>query len=261
MSPITARRFIPACAGNRSVTAWVRGHPEVHPRVCGEQHLAILAIRAADGSSPRVRGTAHCSEESLDEGRFIPACAGNRSRRETAIRRSTVHPRVCGEQITIGLIGALAYGSSPRVRGTVSVALSESLTEKYSIYYQLLVSLHGCSQRAPRLSAQGIVDSPLCDFHSVKKRNNLILNINILFSQALRLPSLGSSPRVRGTVDLLGNMQAMLRFIPACAGNRTYGLKSSLHTSVHPRVCGEQRCRVIGLLLGTGSSPRVRGTV
>ena len=73
--------------------------------------------------------------------------------------------------------------------------MTKSLTEKYSIYYQLLVSLHGCSQRAPRLSAQGIVDSPFCDFHLVKKRNDLILNINRLFSQALRFTSVGWVPR------------------------------------------------------------------
>ena len=81
-----------------------------------------------------------------------------------------------------GFLFAAFVSSQPHV---TRFPASESLTEKYSIYYQLLVSLHGCSQRAPRLPAQGIVDSPLCDFHSVKKRNNLILNINRLFSQAL----------------------------------------------------------------------------
>ena len=47
------------------------------------------------------------------------------------------------------------------------------------------MSCHGCLQRAPRLLAQGIVDSPLCDFHSVKKSNDLILKTNLLFDQAL----------------------------------------------------------------------------
>ena len=51
-------RFIPACAGNRAKLNGAENKIPVHPRVCGEQHLAGVEASASSGSSPRVRGTA-----------------------------------------------------------------------------------------------------------------------------------------------------------------------------------------------------------
>ena len=51
----------------------------------------------------------------------------------------------------------------------------------------------------------------------------------------------GSSPRVRGTVAILDCLLAHIRFIPACAGNRSGTSTAQIATPVHPRVCGEQR--------------------
>ena len=50
----------------------------------------------------------------------------------------------------------------------------------------------------------------------------------------------GSSPRVRGTGynPVFGFI--WWRFIPACAGNRTYAIGNKPPMPVHPRVCGEQ---------------------
>ena len=88
----------------------------------------------------------------------------------------------------------------------------------------------------------------------------------------------GSSPRVRGT----GHRPWALRhdwFIPARAGNRVSrrspdrrvrfiparaGNSASLgeqQVPVHPRACGEQAFAGRADASGTGSSPRVRGTV
>ena len=50
--------------------------------------------------------------------RFIPACAGNRTRPSRHDRSRTVHPRVCGEQLSSGRGSSCISGSSPRVRGT-----------------------------------------------------------------------------------------------------------------------------------------------
>ena len=116
----------------------------VHPRVCGEQPRIRRAVPVSCGSSPRVRGTAPGSHTSrmARRVRFIPACAGNRSRIFKVINRhirvgssprvrgtvaiwkhiatsEAVHPRVCGEQwLPINDMYA-GFGSSPRVRGTV----------------------------------------------------------------------------------------------------------------------------------------------
>ena len=75
-------RFIPACAGNREDRPGcprLRGE-KVHPRVCGEQPGRRVSTRSVlrSGSSPRVRGTAwQATATSGCGGRFIPACAGN----------------------------------------------------------------------------------------------------------------------------------------------------------------------------------------
>ena len=53
-----ARRFIPACAGNRAGSARAGRRLPVHPRVCGEQTEGTGDGQCQTGSSPRVRGTA-----------------------------------------------------------------------------------------------------------------------------------------------------------------------------------------------------------
>ena len=56
----------------------------VHPRVCGELREPIDVVARPSGSSPRVRGTLEVVAQALDRGRFIPACAGNSSRRKSS---------------------------------------------------------------------------------------------------------------------------------------------------------------------------------
>ena len=90
-------RFIPACAGNSVAHPGGAALAAVHPRVCGELvHPVRGAVRHC-GSSPRVRGTPLRPAAAQFAQRFIPACAGNSSRRPTCARRWPVHPRVCGE--------------------------------------------------------------------------------------------------------------------------------------------------------------------
>ena len=113
-------RFIPACAGNSSgqdPSAW---RLAVHPRVCGEQLISWCNALAADGSSPRVRGTGEEERPDAENERFIPACAGNRVRDFIEREGMPVHPRVCGEQRRASKSIICLSGSSPRVRGTVT---------------------------------------------------------------------------------------------------------------------------------------------
>ena len=111
-------RFIPACAGNSGPTALRSARASVHPRVCGEQLTGEYERLHNSGSSPRVRGTVLDFVLVEHAGRFIPACAGNRLRLECGLAFISVHPRVCGEQMSYGAFRRLATGSSPRVRGT-----------------------------------------------------------------------------------------------------------------------------------------------
>ena len=123
---IVRLRFIPAPAGNRESTR-IRGAvvflcgSSVHPRACGEQErqqtLCRLPAPAAefqvDGFIPAPAGNRARSQAVTGNiprlPRFIPAPAGNSV--------NTV-PRACGEQFQ------QAAGSSPRLRGTGSLAAS-----------------------------------------------------------------------------------------------------------------------------------------
>ena len=74
-------------------------------------------------------------------------------------------------------------------------------------------------------------------------------------------PHIGSSPRVRGTVDQRGPLGVERRFIPARAGNSWRPTWTFQNPSVHPRACGEQYLTRLERQQLPGSSPRVRGTV
>ena len=72
--------------------------------------------------------------------------------------------------------------------------------------------------------------------------------------------SLGSSPRVRGTLEGEWDGGGRSGIIPACAGNTGRPKVSKRNRRDHPRVCGEHNATVRVIPTGRGSSPRVRGT-
>ena len=112
------QRFIPAGAGNTTVSVTPSGEVTVHPRGCGEHFFPTRLIPAESGSSPRVRGT---RIRGLLRGiytRFIPAGAGNTSIMRCGSASGPVHPRGCGEHRRSRSKAAGGRGSSPRVRGT-----------------------------------------------------------------------------------------------------------------------------------------------
>ena len=111
-------RFIPAPAGNSVVALAQTIMRSVHPRACGEQHLEMATRSVSIGSSPRLRGTANDGGCWFEVNRFIPAPAGNSSKRIGPRRPSTVHPRACGEQVMNTRWPSSTVGSSPRLRGT-----------------------------------------------------------------------------------------------------------------------------------------------
>src|SRR5436305_592053 len=71
---------------------------------------------------------------------------------------------------------------------------------------------------------------------------------------------LGSSPRARGTPVLKPWRGALVRFIPACAGNTKAPRLLLGSSAVHPRVRGEHAKGVLTVEYDGGSSPRARGT-
>ncbi len=213
-------RFIPACAGNASVSAPQTSWAPVHPRVCGERGRGSAAALAKAGSSPRVRGTPFHVLHHPNHGRFIPACAGNASPTPAPPWTVTVHPRVCGERASSAAWWSLSTWFIPACAGNARWRASrESLSP---------VHPRVCGERY-RLTFRG---------HSID----------------------GSSPRVRGTPLPEPLRSQMLRFIPACAGNAGSHAPRWRPPAVHPRVCGERIMSVPPRWSADGSSPRVRGT-
>ena len=209
--------------------------------MCGEQTSALSVIHGVDGSSPRVRGTGRRADLALSGPRFIPACAGNRFNRSTTASRSSVHPRVCGEQFRIRICIPVLVGSSPRVRGTV---------DALNVFIEYDRFIPACAGNSLTLTSEcGIktVHPRVCgEQHLVVKTSCLVL---------------GSSPRVRGTASRGQAVGYARRFIPACAGNSHLIGSPLSRRAVHPRVCGEQIDTMGSRRCCPGSSPRVRGTV
>ena len=70
----------------------------------------------------------------------------------------------------------------------------------------------------------------------------------------------GSSPRMRGTLVLMGAPPQPGRFIPAHAGNTPHRQPAGEKLTVHPRACGEHSVGDPDRVRERGSSPRMRGT-
>ena len=218
---LVLRRFIPACAGNRTQIQRSRCLMAVHPRVCGEQEAAFVDKLEQVGSSPRVRGTGKLAYS----GRCPPA----------------VHPRVCGEQRNVIAPPDTIPGSSPRVRGTVYARL-----------------VHRSGRRfIPACAGNSTDESDKLYWGSVHPR---VCGEQIVGKVISTAPH-GSSPRVRGTGKAILAQAKSSRFIPACAGNRSAHAARAVRQPVHPRVCGEQPSSCDSISSFRGSSPRVRGTV
>ena len=215
--------------------------PAVHPRSCGEQTVIIALVAVEFGSSPLVRGTGRASSYFLSRWRFIPARAGNRSRRPPTVSTITVHPRSCGEQVQSAMSTGDAAGSSPLVRGT------DDSPETGTEGFRFIPARAGNRIRSDWQHDSDPVHPRSCGEQKAGRIN----------SEAI----LGSSPLVRGTDSRARSPGTSFRFIPARAGNRKLEYRAGFTSAVHPRSCGEQGHgdqRAEGFL---GSSPLVRGTV
>ena len=139
------------------------------------------------------------------------------------------------------LYGRHVIGSSPRVRGTVSVEKSVSQPRRF----------------IPARAGNGKWPRSTGDMSSVHPR---ACGERFGWTTGKKSP-FGSSPRVRGTDGGACVPGLPVRFIPARAGNGRCWRGRRSGRSVHPRACGERKCRVMQQLSHGGSSPRVRGTV
>ena len=136
----------------------------------------------------------------------------------------------------------LIVGSSPRMRGTPGGRRSDRHKHRFIPAYA------GNAVGASPTSSVSTVHPRVCGERFV--------------GQPLVAGVAGSSPRMRGTLRILGRYRnshrfipayagnavfpsfsvGHLRFIPAYAGNAMQCLHVHLSSPVHPRVCGERSC-------------------
>ena len=235
----------------------------------------------ASGSSRAVRGTGRIAGRELRDWRFIPACAGNSSAIRESWAASTVHPRVCGEQMTIPDHKERMNGSSPRVRGTVRAqprallgirfipARAGNRAGRGSTAMPPTVHPRVCGEQTDVASRNCVAvgSSPACAGNSPATDpgdRSRPVHPRVCGEQVPACAGSynvsGSSPRVRGTVTATRRLLPEFRFIPACAGNSDNAVECGDGPAVHPRVCGEQVAIVFVVAGPSGSSPRVRGT-
>ena len=151
------------------------------------------------------------------------------------------HPHVCGEHEGSNLPAACVQGSSPRMRGT-----------------RLYDGVH--------ILAAGLIPT--------YAGNTLWFVIGVLPSWAhphvcgeharccvKPLRRVGSSPRMRGTLDDCNTGVTGVGLIPTYAGNTIKGTKCIFTGWAHPHVCGEHIIDPARPFRVEGSSPRMRGTL
>ncbi|KAB7789963.1 hypothetical protein F7D09_1513 [Bifidobacterium leontopitheci] len=234
------RGIIPAYAGNTHRMRPVDTIGGDHPRVCGEHLFAELTAREWTGSSPRMRGTLR--QVRIPEVRLgiIPAYAGNTRSRYPAGYGYRDHPRVCGEHRETVLLAAGRQGSSPRMRGTPQLVddadRRQGIIPAYAGNTLLLWHRQPLTRDHPRVCGEHVLSA-----------------IKGVFDT-------GSSPRMRGTQNLISHASHNVGIIPAYAGNTIQGAFQALGWGDHPRVCGEHKAGVAGRRPCWGSSPRMRGT-
>ena len=191
--------IIPAYAGNTTARNASTKAKRDHPRVCGEHSRRGSAGLSFGGSSPRMRGTPFVVIAVTVWRGIIPAYAGNTLPVLPNPFSPRDHPRVCGEHGEIDVCMAGNMGSSPRMRGT----RQERVERRGRLG---IIPAYAGNTRRESTAAQYPEDHPrVCGEH--------------FHSWFGTVHGLGSSPRMRGTLDveLVGHVLAGI--IPAYAGN------------------------------------------
>ena len=214
------------------------------------------------GSSPRGRGTPPAEEPSWVRYRFIPAWAGNTRLGADSRGTGPVHPRVGGEHMSPTLLTNVLTGSSPRGRGTHFRIDALPRHRRFIPAWagNTRHRRHQCSPAwvHPRVGGEHL--RPMVSLRDGSRPVHPRVGGEHRESASSSRPSIGSSPRGRGTRRRPRRRGRLRRFIPAWAGNtrlRPFPVRAA---SVHPRVGGEHSHRHHVSDAAAGSSPRGRGT-
>ena len=171
--------------------------------------------------------------------RNIPAYAGKTHQQPPWPPNAWEHPRVCGENHLPKIEGFAHVGTSPRMRGKLSDFTDEAIV-------------------VGNIPAYAGKTSALCALWTSAREHPRVCGENV--TQTSGIPEFyGTSPRMRGKRPDVKPGIVQDRNIPAYAGKTAYPWAAMSPPPEHPRVCGENRCRVRQWTLVHGTSPRMRG--
>ncbi|SBM43982.1 Hypothetical protein PFR_JS2_1823 [Propionibacterium freudenreichii] len=117
MCRMLIRGITPAYAGRTWAVRWGSRRRRDHPRVCGENGVAVWKLGAKMGSPPRMRGELIAQVDGHLDAGITPAYAGRTQKSSAALKTGKDHPRVCGENPFPGPPWPIVWGSPPRMRG------------------------------------------------------------------------------------------------------------------------------------------------
>ncbi len=254
------RRFIPTHVGNSSFRNESMTVKSVHPHACGELVPISEYAPSTGGSSPRMWGTHIWKSLQPHSTRFIPTHVGNSYLlRETALA-NPVHPHACGELATNTTGTTWQNGSSPRMWGTLPIKRHDNL--RYLVHPHACGELVSCRKLArpwtgssPRMwgtHAQLRITTGQTRFIPTHVGNSSPVktwsDINTVHPHAcgelyirpiIVIRTIGSSPRMWGTLHAKHVGDVEVRFIPTHVGNSTFEALNYHTPTVHPHACGE----------------------
>ena len=213
--------LIPARAGSTCGQATGRCRRRAHPRPCGEHVDASPASSKEPGSSPPVRGALDSRSAWPGRAGLIPARAGSTILSLDLLVCSWAHPRPCGEHSFVPYRGPLGSGSSPPVRGALSLDFGPCGDDG------LIPARAGSTLHRVRRNRINWAHPRPCGEHALM----------ILWQVVSR----GSSPPVRGAHTTFKLIAGVVGLIPARAGSTTDFYHEVIQVRAHPRPCGEHK--------------------
>ena len=189
----------PLVRGARDTRRGLLRYDRDHPRSCGEHRRHAIAENISLGSSPLVRGAPPICASLLALRRIIPARAGSTPGRSGRNLPQQDHPRSCGEHGPIVTLVYSVKGSSPLVRGALSVC------RHYASGHGIIPARAGNTTWIHSMGT-GTGDHP----RSCGEHTTLFTMLSLM---------LGSSPLVRGVRSGSAMNLSCLGIIPARAGS------------------------------------------
>ena len=252
-------RFIPTHVGNTADGLDGCAPHEVHPHACGEHTRDGRPAVWVAGSSPRMWGTQHHPRLRDPAGRFIPTHVGNTAQAGESRTHAPVHPHACGEHTAALARTALAYGSSPRMWGTLPDVTLGQARDRF-------IPTHvGNTRRGGARLQHRAVHPHACGEHTgvpirwIKADGSSPRMWGTRLRIGATTRTSGSSPRMWGTPAHDALQRRRHRFIPTHVGNTGYRWPAGVPMPVHPHACGEHGGLSRSTLHCAGSSPRMWG--